>query len=95
MNTDGVSAENLPVSARIVEQDAARDASELTGDLAPMLVPRIVAGSLFFVAVAAIAAVAAWRSTGIGRSCSWWASARSWLPRSPRSPGAATGAAGA
>ena len=59
MNTGRVSAENLPVSARVVEQDGGRE-DRVTGDLAPMLVPRIVAGSLFFAAVVAIAAVAAW-----------------------------------
>ena len=60
MNTGRVSGENLPVSARVIEQDGGREELGVTGDLAPMLVPRIVAGSLFFAAVVAIAAVAAW-----------------------------------
>ena len=60
MNADRVSAENLPVPARAGEQNGARDLAEVAGDLAPMLVPRIVAGSLFFTAVVTISAVAAW-----------------------------------
>jgi hypothetical protein len=44
MNADRVSAENLPVPARVGEQNGARDLAEVAGDLAPMLVPRIVAG---------------------------------------------------
>ena len=87
-----VSAENLP-SARVVEQDgvamvgAARSRADAR--------PRIVAGSLFVVAVVAIAAVAAWP---IYRDWSFLLLVGVCVarrpPRSPRSPGAAAGAAG-
>jgi hypothetical protein len=55
-----VSAGGLPVSARAAEQDRAGESAVIAVDRGPVLVPRIVSGTLFLAAVVALAALAAW-----------------------------------
>jgi len=60
MNADRVSADSVPVAARVAEQHSANDIDGPRKRRGPALAPRIVAGALFIGVVVLIAGVAAW-----------------------------------